>query len=83
MANHKSAIKRIRQTAKRREHNRYYGRTMRNALRKFRALEDRKEAEEKLPGMVSMIDRLAKMSVIHKNKAANLKSKLTRHLNSM
>ncbi len=83
MANHKSAIKRIRQTAKRREHNRYYGRTMRNALRKFRALEDRKEAEEKLPGMVSMIDRLAKMSVIHKNKAANLKSKLSRHVNSM
>ena len=83
MANHKSALKRIRQTEIRREHNRYYGKTMRNAVRKFRALDDKKEAEEKLPSIVSLIDKLAKKALIHKNKAANLKSKLTRHVNSM
>lgn len=83
MANHKSALKRIRQTAKRRTHNRYYGKTMRNAVRKFRAMENKKEAEEKLPQVVSLIDKLAKKSIIHKNKAANLKSKLTKHVNSM
>lgn len=83
MANHKSALKRIRQTAKRRAHNRYYGKTMRNAVRKFRALDNKKEAEEKLPEIMALIDKLAKRSIIHKNKAANLKSKLTRHVNAM
>ena len=83
MANHKSALKRIRQTAKRREHNRYYSKTMRNAVRKFRAMDNKKEAEEKLPSIVSLIDKLARKSFIHKNKAANMKSKLTKHVNSM
>ena len=83
MANHKSALKRIRQTEKRRDHNRYYGKSMRNAVRKFRALEDKKEAEEKLPGIMAIIDKLAKRSIIHKNKAANLKSKLTKHISTM
>lgn len=83
MANHKSALKRIRQTEKKRVHNRYYGKTMRNAVRKFRDMGDKKEAEEKLPSIISLIDKLAKKSLIHKNKAANLKSKLTRHVNSM
>ncbi len=83
MANHKSAIKRIRQTEKRRIHNRFYGKTMRNAVRQFRALDDKKEAEEKLPGIMSLIDKVARRSIIHKNKAANLKSKLTRHVSSM
>jgi len=83
MANHKSAIKRIRQTEKRRVHNRFYGKTMRNAVRQFRALDDKKEAEEKLPGIMSLIDKVARRSIIHKNKAANLKSKLTRHIDSM
>jgi len=83
MANHKSALKRIRQTEKRRDHNRYYGKSMRNAVRKFRTLEDKKEAEEKLPGIMAIIDKLAKRSIIHKNKAANLKSKLTKHVNTM
>jgi small subunit ribosomal protein S20 len=83
MANHKSALKRIRQDVARKTRNRYYGKSMRNAVRKFRALEDKKEAEEKLPGIVSLIDKLAKKSVIHKNKAANLKSKLTRHVTAM
>jgi len=83
MANHKSAIKRIRQTEKRRIHNRFYGKTMRNAVRQFRALDDKKVAEEKLPGIMSLIDKVARRSIIHKNKAANLKSKLTRHVSSM
>jgi len=83
MANHKSALKRIRQNEKRRAINRYYGKTMRNAIRKFRTLEDKKEATEQLPGIVSLIDKLAKRTVIHKNKAANLKSKLTKHVNTM
>lgn len=83
MANHKSALKRIRQTVKKRTQNRYYGKTMRNAVRKFREMDNKKEAEEKLPEIVSLIDRLAKRSVIHKNTAANLKSKLTKHVNSM
>jgi small subunit ribosomal protein S20 len=83
MANHKSALKRIRQIEKRRIHNRYYGKTMRNAVRKFRAIDNRNDAEEKLPGLISLIDKLAKKDIIHKNKAANLKSKLTRKVNSM
>lgn len=83
MANHKSALKRIRQTEKRRTHNRYYGKTMRNAIRQFRTMEDKKEAQDKLPSIVSLIDKLAKRSIIHKNKAANLKSKLTKHVNAM
>lgn len=83
MANHKSALKRIRQNEKRRVHNRYYGKTMRNAVRRFRALDTKKEAEENLPGIVSLIDKLAKKSIIHKNKASNLKSKLTKHVSAM
>ncbi len=75
MANHKSAIKKIRADEKKRLANRYYAKTMRNALRDFRATEDLKEASERLPKLVSQIDRLAKRCVIHKNKAANLKSK--------
>jgi small subunit ribosomal protein S20 len=83
MANHKSALKRIRQDEKRRTHNRFYGKTMRNAVRKFRDMDNKKEAEEQLPGIVSLIDKLARRSIIHKNKAANLKSKLTKHVNTM
>ncbi len=80
MANHKSSIKRIRQTAKRRLHNRYYAKTARNAVRKFRALTDRAQATEMLPQLASMLDRLAGKNIIHKNKAANLKSKLARQI---
>lgn len=83
MANHKSSKKRIRSTEKRRVENRYYARTMRNALRDFRALEDKAVATERLPKMVSIIDKLAKRSVIHKNKAANLKSKIAKKVNAM
>jgi len=83
MAHHKSAKKRIRANEKRRIENRYYAKTMRNALRDFRALEDKAEATEKLPKMLSVIDKLAKRTVIHKNKASNLKSKLMKKVNAM
>ena len=72
MANHKSALKRIRQSATRRERNRYYGKTMRHAVRDFRALTDAKEAAEKLPQISSLLDKMATKGRIHKNKAANL-----------
>lgn len=77
MANHLSAKKRIRQSEKRRIHNKYYAKTTRNAIKELRSTVDKKEATEKLPKVVSMLDKLAKKNIIHKNKAANLKSKLT------
>ncbi|MBO7201543.1 MAG: 30S ribosomal protein S20 [Bacteroidales bacterium] len=83
MANHKSSKKRIRANERRRIENRYYAKTMRNALRDFRALNEKAVAEERLPKMMSIIDKLAKRSVIHKNKASNLKSKLMRQVNAM
>lgn len=79
MANHKSSLKRIRQTETRRLHNRYYAKSMRNEVRKFRTLTDKSEAENQLPKMYSIIDKVAKRGIIHKNKAANLKSKLTKY----
>ncbi len=83
MANHKSAIKRIRSNDVKRIRNRFHSKTMRNALRKFRALTVKNEAIEQLPKMVSLIDKLVKKSVIHKNKAGNLKSKLTKQTNAL
>ena len=77
MANHKATKKDVRQAAKRRERNKYNGKTTRNAIRDLKVLTG-KEAGEKLPLVASMIDKLAKRGVIHKNKAANLKSKLTK-----
>lgn len=83
MAHHSSAKKRIRSCETKRIENRYYAKTMRNALRDFRNLEDKAVAVERMPQMVSLIDKLAKRSVIHKNKAANLKSKVMRQVNAM
>lgn len=79
MANHKATKKDVRQSAKRRDRNRYYGKTTRNAIRDLKALEG-KAAQDKMPSVVSMIDKLAKGGVIHKNKASNLKSKLAKRL---
>ena len=79
MANHKDALKRIRQTEKRRLHNRYYATNMRNEVKKFRALTDKSTAESQLPKLYSIIDKVAKRGIIHKNKAANLKSKLSKY----
>jgi small subunit ribosomal protein S20 len=81
MANHSATKKDARQAAKRRERNKYYGKTTRNAIREMRASTG-KEMGEKLPLVAAMIDKLAKKGVIHKNKAANLKSKLTRKVNA-
>ncbi len=83
MANHKSAIKRIRSTEKRRLRNKYYHKTTRNAVRKLRELTEKKEAVKMLPEVCAMLDRLAKKNVIHKNKAANIKSKITLHVNKL
>ncbi len=83
MANHKSALKRIRSNNAKRLRNRYYAKTTRNAVRKLRGTTDKAEASEKLPKVLSLVDKLAKKSVIHKNKAANLKSKLTRYVNQL
>ncbi len=78
MANHKATKKDVRQAAKRRDRNRYYGKTTRNAIRELRTLKDEKAYDDKMPLTVSMIDKLAKRGVIHKNKANNLKSKLAK-----
>ena len=78
MANHQATKKDVRQAAKRRERNKYYGKTTRNAIRDLKDNKDAKEAEKQLPDVISMIDKLAKKGIIHRNKASNLKSKLTR-----
>jgi len=83
MANHKSALKRIRSNEAKRLLNKYQHKTTRNAVRDLRSLEDKKEAEGKLNTVISMLDRLAKKNIIHKNKAANLKSQLTKHVSAM
>ena len=83
MANHKSSIKRIRQEQKRRLHNRYYAKAMRAAVRKLRATTEKAEAEKQYPAVQKMLDKLAKTNTIHKNKAANLKSKLARYIQKL
>ncbi|MGB0166764.1 MAG: 30S ribosomal protein S20 [Luteibaculum sp.] len=83
MANHKSALKRIRSSEKKRLLNKYYHKTARNAVRDIRELKDKAEAEKKLPSVISMLDKLAKKNVIHKNKASNLKSSLKKHVNAL
>jgi small subunit ribosomal protein S20 len=83
MANHKATKKDVRQSASRRERNRYYGKTTRNAVRDLRAATDKATAGKELPEVISMIDKLAKRGIIHKNKAANLKSKLTKRVNTL
>ncbi len=83
MAHHKSALKRIRQTEDRTEHNKYYAKTTRNAIKKLRGTTEKTAAAEMLPQVSSMLDKLAKINVIHDNKASNLKSSLTKHVNSL
>ncbi|MDR1763378.1 MAG: 30S ribosomal protein S20 [Dysgonamonadaceae bacterium] len=83
MANHKSSVKRIRQTLTKRLRNKYYAKTARNAVRKLRALTVKSEADEMYKKVSSMLDKLAKKNVIHKNKAGNLKSKLALHVNRL
>jgi small subunit ribosomal protein S20 len=83
MANHKSSIKRIRSNDAKRLRNRFYAKTTRNAVRVLRAITVKKEATDLLPKVSAMLDKLAKRNIIHKNKAANLKSKLTKKVNSI
>ncbi|MGB5437774.1 MAG: 30S ribosomal protein S20 [Maribacter sp.] len=80
MANHKSALKRIRRNEAVRLRNRYQHKTTRNAIKRLRGEEKKEDAEKLFPEVVSMIDRLAKRNIIHANKAANLKSKLAKHI---
>lgn len=82
MANHSATKKDARQAAKRRERNKYYGKTTRNAIRDLKAA-DGKEMKEKFPTVASMIDKLAKKGIIHRKKAANLKSKLAKKVNGV
>ena len=83
MANHAATKKDVRQSTKRNERNRYYGKTTRNAIRDLRSLEEKAAAGDKLPLVASMIDKLANKGTIHKNKAANLKSKLAKKVNAL
>ena len=83
MANHKATKKDMRQASKRREKNRYAGKTTRNAIRDLRALTEKGEATEKMPLVASMVDRLAKKGIIHRNKASNLKRKLAKKVNAL
>ncbi len=83
MAHHKSAIKRIRQSAKKRLQNRFYGKTTRNLISKLRDTKEKKEAQKLLPEVVSQLDKLAKRNQIHWRKAANLKSSLSLHVNKL
>ena len=83
MANHKSSLKRIRQTKAKTLHNRYYAKTMRNAVRKLRAMTDKDEASKQYPIVQKMLDKLAKRNIIHKNKAANIKSSLCKHISKL
>lgn len=83
MANHKSALKRIRANNKRRLENRYYAKTMRNAIKEVRLMDDKNAAMGKLPQLTSLIDKLAKKGIIHKNKAANLKSGIAKKINAL
>ena len=83
MANHKATKKDVRQSEKRRERNRYYGKTTRNAIRKLLATTEKGAATTELPKVISMIDKLAKRNVIHKNKASNLKSGIVKRINAL
>ena len=83
MANHKSSEKRIRQTETKKVRNKYYAKTMRNALKTIRTTTNKDEAVVQLPKLESMLDKLAKKNTIHKNKASNLKSSVIKHVNSL
>jgi small subunit ribosomal protein S20 len=83
MANHKSSEKRIRQTEARKDNNKYYAKTARNAIKALRTSTNKEEAGALLPKLNAMLDKLAKKNIIHSNKASNLKSSLVKHVNSL
>lgn len=83
MANHKATKKDTRQANARRDRNRYHGKTTRNAMRDLMAITVDTEANDKLPKVVAMLDKLAKKNIIHKKKASNLKSALAKKVNAL
>jgi small subunit ribosomal protein S20 len=83
MANHKSALKRVRSNEAKRARNRYYHKTARTYMKRFRSAKSKEEGSPMLPVLTAMLDKLAKKNIIHKNKASNLKSKLATFLNSL
>ncbi|MDR3094711.1 MAG: 30S ribosomal protein S20 [Bacteroidales bacterium] len=83
MANHKSSLKRIRQSESRQMENKYYAKTVRNAVKKLRTTTEKAAATEQYPKVVALLDKLAKKNVIHQNKASNLKSKLALYINTL
>jgi small subunit ribosomal protein S20 len=83
MANHKSSVKRIRQSEGNKVHNKYYEKSARNAIKKLRETTEKAAAAELLPKVSSMLDKLSKKNLVHKNKVSNLKSSLTKHVNSL
>jgi small subunit ribosomal protein S20 len=83
MANHAATKKDVRQSTKRNERNRYYGKTTRNAIRDLKEVGEKTAASEQMPKVAAMIDKLAKRGVIHKNKASNLKRKLAKRVNAL
>ena len=83
MANHKSALKRIKQTETKRLLNKYKYKTTRNLVRDLRETTEKKKAIKLLPKVIAMLDKISKTNIIHKNKASNLKSKLTKHVNAL
>ncbi len=83
MAHHKSSKKRIRQTETKRVENRYYAKSMRNSLKQLRSTSEKEAAVELAPKVFSMLDKLAKKNIIHKNKAGNLKSSIATHIASL
>ena len=83
MANHKSAVKRIRQTKTRNAKNRLQHKTARNAIKSLKETTNKKDADKLFADVTSMLDKLSKNNIIHKNKSANLKSKLSKHVNSL
>ncbi len=83
MANHKSAVKRAKQDEQRKVHNKYYAKSTRNAIKELRDTTEKAAAEELLPKITSMLDKLTKKNIIHKNKSSNLKSGLTKHVKSL
>ena len=83
MANHKSAIKRIRSSQAKRTANKLQHKTARNTIRNLRNNSNKKDAKKQLPKVISLLDKLVKKNIIHLNKASNLKSKLEKHVASL
>jgi small subunit ribosomal protein S20 len=83
MANHQSAVKRTRQSEQKKEHNKYYAKSTRNAIKELKNTSKKGDAQKMLPKVAALIDKLSKKHIVHKNKAANLKSQLSKHVNSL